>query len=81
MLPHMKRTTLILDEAVWEGIRQVAHERRTEMSKLVNEWLREGLRRERAKRPVLSELPRHDLGDPGINLADRDVLESVMEDG
>jgi hypothetical protein len=77
----MKRTTLILDEAVWEGIRQVAHLRRTEMSRLVNEWLSEGLRRERAKRPVLTELPFHDLGDPGIDLADRDVLESVMEEG
>jgi hypothetical protein len=75
-----QRTTLILEEAVMEGVRKLAHRRRTEMSRVVNELLSAGLRQANCKPPAaLPELPRFQLGTPVINLADRDALAAMME--
>jgi hypothetical protein len=76
----MKRTTLVLEEAVFQGIKEVSHRRGTDMSKVVNEWLSEGLRRERTEAEPFQELPSFSMGATFVNLADRDALESKMED-
>lgn len=76
----MKRTTLVLEEAILEGIREIAHRRKTEMSRIVNEWLSAGLQRERSSDPAPPPvLPVFHMGLPRVNLADRDQLERHME--
>jgi hypothetical protein len=79
MLVCVKRTTLVLEEGVLEGIRQEAHVEGMDMSELVNEFLRQGLIRRREKVKPLSKLPVFSMGEPRVNLADRDALEQLME--
>jgi len=75
----MKRTTLILEEACLRGIRELARKEGRQMSQVVNELLVEGLRRRlevrQGERP---NLPAFDMGQPKVDLADRDALESAM---
>lgn len=81
MFVCMKRTTLVLEEAILDGIRETAHRRGTDMSTVVNEWLSVGLQRERVPRPVPPhDLPAFRMGVPRVDLADRDQLEPLMED-
>lgn len=75
----MKRTTLILDEGLLEGIRREAQRRECDMSTVVNECLRTGLHRRKAVTPSPSALPVFALGRPRVNLADRDALEAAMD--
>jgi hypothetical protein len=75
----MKRTTLILEDSVLEAVRDTAHRRGTDMSKVVNEWLSNGWQRERQEVLSPSPLPIFSMGKPAINLADRDQLEMLME--
>lgn len=75
----MKRTTLILEDAIMEGIREAAHASRRDMSVVVNEFLREGLQRHAMAGPAEAELPSFAMGRPRVNLADRDILEQIME--
>lgn len=76
----MKRTTLVLEEGVLEGIREEAHADGVDMSRLVNEFLLQGLARKR-ERPVKSaiQLPSFSMGRPMADLADRDAMEHLME--
>lgn len=81
MLVCMKRTTLVLEEAILAGIRETAHRRGTDMSAVVNDWLSAGLQRERVPRPVAPRaLPAFRMGVPRVDLADRDQLELLMEE-
>ncbi|MEX2382247.1 MAG: hypothetical protein WD490_07680 [Opitutales bacterium] len=75
----MKRTTLILEEATMEAVRDLARREKRDMSEIVNEVLRDGLRlRERKAAPAL-DLPVYRMGRARVNLADRDALEQMME--
>jgi hypothetical protein len=78
MLVCMKRTTLVLEEGLLEGIKREARRRDCDMSDVVNELIRNGLH---AKPPPQSPpgLPSFAMGRPKVNLADRDTLEDVME--
>lgn len=69
MLSHMKRTTLILDDALYAELkRHAAHEGRT-LTDVVERALRAGLRAGEAPRRTPVALPSYDLGpfleDPG----------------
>jgi hypothetical protein len=75
----MKRTTLILEDACIQGIRDLARREGRQMSQLVNELLVEGLARRRKKPKNGVELPSFSMGSPRVNLADRNALESVMD--
>jgi hypothetical protein len=79
MLPHMKRTTLILEDSCMEGVKQLAQQQGRPMSQVVNELLADSLLRQRNRSASNFELPRFQMGRPAVNLADRDALESVME--
>ena len=63
-----------------EEIRGIALREGRPMSAVVNELLSEGL--VRRNRPLSREfrLPTFDMGRASVDLADRDALESVMED-
>jgi macrodomain Ter protein organizer (MatP/YcbG family) len=75
----MKRTTLILEEGCMDRLRDLARRQGRTMSEIVNELLAEGLRKRRPKQDV-PPLPTFDMGQPRVDLADREALEAVMED-
>lgn len=75
----MKRTTLILEEATLDAVRDLARREKRDMSDIVNEALRDGLRLRRRKSTPAPELPSYRMGRAGTNLADRDALEALME--
>ncbi len=75
----MKRTTLVLEDNCMEGVRALAHREKRDISSVVNELIRDGLRNRRKRKPVVITLPTYSMGRPRVNLADRDALENVME--
>jgi hypothetical protein len=75
----MKRTTLILEDGIMEGVRREARRRDCDMSTVVNECLRAGLHKRKAATPPSPALPVFSLGRPRVNLADRDALEAAMD--
>ena len=80
MIRRMKRTTLILNEKCMEKVRELARVENRQISEIVNDLLLEGLmRREQHKERTEFSLPSFPMGEPRVNLADRDALESVME--
>lgn len=76
---HMKRTTLVLEDACIDGVRELARRQGRQMSEIVNEILAEGLQRRRAKRRSELELPVFSMGRPRVNLGDRNALEALMD--
>jgi hypothetical protein len=76
----MKRTTLILEDATLDALRDLARREMRDMSDIVNEALRDGLRLRKRKVAPMPELPSYGMGRPRTNLADRDALEQAMGD-
>lgn len=76
----MKRTTLILEDACLEGVRELAHARHETMSDVVNSLLAKGLIDASQRCPAdtfhLASFP---MGRAKVDLTDRDALASVME--
>ena len=75
----MKRTTLVLEEGILEGIRAEAHAAGKDMSEVVNEFLRRGLLQKDKPLSPPPDLPVFCMGRPRVNLADRDALDQVIE--
>ncbi len=75
----MKRTTLVIEEGLLEGIRREAHRRDCDLSTVVNDCLRVGLHRRRPAGAPPPALPSFAMGRPRANLADRDALEALMD--
>lgn len=75
----MKRTTLILEDACIDGVRDLARREGRQMSEVVNEILAEGLQRRKAKPRKALELPVFSMGRPRVNLGDRNALEALMD--
>jgi hypothetical protein len=76
----MKRTTLVLEDACIEGVRELARKQGRDMSEVVNKLLAEGLhRRSRALRRNAFTLPVFRMGQARVNLGDRDALEAALE--
>lgn len=76
----MKRTTLVLEDACIEAVRELAHRQGRQISDVVNELLVEGLRQRRVTAPAPPfSLPSYDMGQPRVDLADRDALEAAMD--
>jgi len=75
----MKRTTLILDDRRLIELKRLAAERGETISALVDQFLAEGIRRDSAPRKRGRPLPVFDMGEPLVNLADRDQLWDAME--
>lgn len=79
MIVRMKRTTMILEDACLEGIRELAHREGKNMSQVANELLAEGLRRRKAVKRVDFKLAAFSMGKPRVNLGDRNALEALMD--
>jgi hypothetical protein len=75
----MKRTTLVLEEGLLEGVRKEAQRRNCDLSTVVNDCLRAGLHLANAPAAPSHPLPVFGLGRPRVNLADRDALEAAMD--
>jgi hypothetical protein len=60
-------------------LKRLAAERGRTVSALVDEFLAEGIRRERAPKRPLPRLPTFDMGEPRVNIDDRDQLWEVLE--
>jgi hypothetical protein len=75
----MKRTTLILEDAVLDAIRHLAHRERKSLSDIVNALLVEGLERRKRRPTTEFTLPSFPMGKPRVNLGDRNVLEALMD--
>jgi hypothetical protein len=76
----MARTTLILDDAQMERLKDLARAQRRTMTDLVNEFIAEGLAARTMGKPARTlDLPTFRMGRPSVNLADRDALEAMME--
>jgi hypothetical protein len=76
----MKRTTLILEDACMEGVRELARRENRTISEVVNELLTDGLHRRRAgKRKRAFQLTTFSMGRPRVNLGDRNALEALMD--
>ena len=79
MLKHMKRTTLVLEDSCMDGVRDLARQEVRDISAVVNELLRDGLRRRSERQPTRFDLPVYAMGRPRVNVADREALERAME--
>ncbi|MCC6579297.1 MAG: hypothetical protein IT440_02565 [Phycisphaeraceae bacterium] len=75
----MKRTTLLIEDACMDGVRELAHKTGRQLSQVVNEILAEGLERRRRRQRTAFHLPSFAMGKPRVNLGDRDALEAQME--
>lgn len=79
MISNMTRTTLILHEKRLGDLKRLAVERGQTLSNLVDEFLAEGLQRSRTPKKHPVSLPVFDMGEPRVNVADRDQLWDLME--
>jgi hypothetical protein len=80
MLVRMKRTTLILDDAIFRAVRRLAEREGRRMSEVVNSLLGEGLQRRKGREADRQfELPTYRMGRPRVNLGDRNALETLMD--
>jgi hypothetical protein len=79
MLTHMKRTTLVLEDACIARVRQIAQREGRQLSEVVNELLADALQRRRSPKRDGFTLPRFPMGRPRVNLGDRNALEALMD--
>lgn len=75
------KTTLIIPDPVMDRLREEAARRGCSMSEVVEEALRTMLDADPAADPDPSPLPAFDAGRPAVDIADREALYHVMEDG
>ena len=77
MVFHMK-TTLVIPDSVFRALKRRAVERGETMSRLVTEYLQEGLR-ERRKPNRSFRLPSFDTGPLLVDVSNRDALYDVLD--
>jgi hypothetical protein len=75
----MKRTTLVLEDACIDGVRELARREGRQISEVVNQLLSEGLQRRKRKTRKALSLPSFSMGRPRVNLGDRNALEALMD--
>jgi len=81
MLPHMKRTTLILDPALYQDLKlRAAAEGRT-LTEIVEHALRLGLQAVTSGRRGRLQLPSYDLGPFLVDPADRTAVSGLRGRG
>ena len=73
------RTTLILEEGCMKGVRDLARKENRTISEVVNEILAEGLQKRKKRKRIKFSLPSFHMGNPRVNLGDRNALEALMD--
>jgi len=83
MIIHMNkvRTTLVLEKQRLTELKRLSISQQRTLTSVVDEFLREGLARHRRQvsKPKAISLPSYDMGQPRVNLADRERLFDLME--
>lgn len=78
----MKKTTLNIDEAIMARLKEEAIRRKTTMGALVEAGIRRILAEGEAPAPVAADLPPlplYDMGEPLVDVADRDALYEILD--
>jgi len=82
MVAHMKKTTINIEDEVMERLKAEAARRKTTMGALVEAGIRRILAEGQALPPVASDLPPlplANLGEPLVDIADREALHEVLD--
>ena len=82
MVIHMRKTTINIEDAIMERLKEEAARRNTTMGALVEAGIRRILGEGEAPAPVAAELPPlplHHMGKPLVDLADREALYEVLD--
>ena len=82
MVAHMKKTTLNIDEAIMARLKEEAIRRKTTMGALVEAGIRKILAEGEAPAVVAGELPPlpiANMGEPLVDIADREALYEVLD--
>lgn len=79
MINHMARTTLILHDNRLAEVKRIAANRGQTISAVVDEFLAEGIQRAKSPKRPSPVLPLFNMGEPAVNIADRDQLFDRME--
>lgn len=73
------KTSLIIPDPLYRQVKRRAAERKTTISQLVAEYLRQGLQ-EKPRAEKLPPLPTFDTGGPPlVNISDRNALYEVLD--
>lgn len=81
MVVHMKKTTINIEDAIMERLKEEAARRNTTMGALVEAGIRRILAEDEGAAPVaaaLPPLPLHHMGEPLVDVADREALDEVL---
>jgi hypothetical protein len=78
MLSHMKRTTLILDAAIYADLKKRAAADGRTLTEVVERVLRLGLAAHAPGRRARVSLPSYDLGPFLVNPADPEAADSAL---
>jgi hypothetical protein len=78
MLSHMKRTTLILDAAIYADLKRRAAEEGRTLTDVVEHALRMGIEAQTTGRRARVTLPSYDLGPFLVDPSDRASLAGVQ---
>lgn len=82
MVAHMKKTTLNIDEDIMARLKEEALRRKTTMGALVEASIRRMLAEGETPAPVanvLPPLPIYDMGEPLVDVADREALYEALD--
>ena len=81
MLSHMKRTTLILDAALYADLKKRAAAEGRTLTEIVEHALRLGIQASGSGRRGRTRLPSYDLGPFLADPADRSALRALRGEG
>jgi len=76
----MRRTTIAIEERIYERVRSKARKERRHFQDCANELLRLGLQANERKGARPAPLPVFSMGKPLVDIADRDSLYDVMDE-
>ena len=82
MVAHMKKTTINIEDAIMERLKEEAARRKTTMTALIEAGIRHVLAEGEKPVPAGSELPPlpvANMGEPLVDIADREALYEVLD--
>lgn len=82
MVAHMKKTTINIEDAIMERLKEEAAHRKTTMTALIEAGIRRVLAEGGTLPPVGGELPPlpvANMGEPLVDIADREALHEVLD--
>jgi hypothetical protein len=75
----MKRTTLALDDRLYERIREISRIEGRQIQECANDLLAAGLAARSRRQPAAEPLPVFSMGEARVDLADREALLDVLD--